>query len=130
MKIKARGESRRITMSFMPNTYEALRRESKKHDCSIAEITRQIIDRSIVYGLLTDDVKNLPDQALGSYAEMQEFTLLANKRHREGAKLNELLTELVALNELRVDQLEKEVESLKATILQQGVALAIFETAD
>ena len=134
MKIKRRGDrlgpSHRVSMSFTKSTYEALRKESVKHDYSIAEITRQIIDRAIVYGLLSDEEKTLPDSALGSYAEMQEYTLIVNKNRREDAEKIKLLTEFLDLHSERVALLERQIALYEETILRQGVSLAIYETDD
>ena len=132
MKIKRRGNrkgaSHRVSMSFTKSTYEALRKESVKHDYSIAEITRQVIDRSIVYGLLSDEEKPLPAAALGSYAEMQEYVLIASKNRREDAEKIKLLTEFVDLHHKRVTMLEELIESLEGRLLEQAVALATYET--
>ena len=48
MKIKARGASRRITISFTPTTYEALRKESEKLGYSVAEIARRVVDQGTI----------------------------------------------------------------------------------
>ena len=48
MKIKARGESRRITISFTPTTYTMLRDQSEKLGYSLAEIARRVIDNAVV----------------------------------------------------------------------------------
>ena len=130
MQIKKRGNrqgaSHRVSMSFEKSTYEALRRESEKHGYSIAEITRQVIDRSIVYGLLSDEKKPLPDAALDRNAEMQHYTLLASKKE----KLIKVLRETIAVQSGHLDELNKQIKVLRATILMKNLSLALYETDD
>ena len=109
-------------MSFTKSTYEALRRESEKHGYSIAEITRQVIDRSIVYGLLSDGKKPLPDSALGSNAE-KLYTLIASKKEI----VIKNLKKIIDVQSGHLDELNKQIKVLRATIHMKDLKIALDE---
>ena len=96
MKIKSRGESRRVTISFTEETYAELRKQSDKLGYSLAEIARRVIDRGVV-----DDVVRVTQ---AEYREqLYEKICRLHERRIEG--LQDAAKEYAALNA----KLEQEV---------------------
>ena len=93
MKIKARGESRRITMTFTKETYEALRDQSEKLGYSIAEIARRVVDQ-------------------GALAEVVRVT---QHEHREQlhANINQLHEKCIKLLRDRADNMHGWIAELR-----------------
>ena len=72
MKIKARGESRRITISFTPITYEALRDQSERLGYSIAEIARRVIDRGVLGEVVSATQAETKEELYGKLCRLHE----------------------------------------------------------
>ena len=126
--VKRRGKrseaTHRIWVTFTKGTFEALSKQSKALGYAIGALTRIVIDRAVVCGLLTDDLPSLRGEDVVSAALAQELVDLSKE---DGERIR-LLTEVVDLQQRLLDQMQQQTDTFKTTILRQAVEISIYET--